>query len=150
MILNLIVGLVVIFIGSWLAFVSQFSYSSSVAFEAIAKHVNFDIPHNEQIFLVNRAYLILLVVGILTIIVGFVLLWNAIDIFFLITNVGKNAPVIRDYKKQVKEEMTSAAEEISPENWKNINVWEPLVSPVYDCFENEIYWWLLPTFCTQF
>jgi hypothetical protein len=77
------------------------------------------MPHKEQIWLVNHAYLFLLIIGILTITVGFFMLWNAADIFLLITNVGKNIPVIRDYKKHVKEEIATLANgEATPENGK--------------------------------
>ena len=116
---NLVAGLLAIGIGCWLVLASQFSYSSSIAAEAISKYVNFEMPHKEQIWLVNHAYLFLLIIGILTITVGFFMLWNAADIFLLITNVGKNIPVIRDYKKHVKEEMVTLANgEATPENGK--------------------------------
>ena len=83
--LNLCGSVAAFMVGGWLLFTSQFSYSSSKVVSAFDQHVNRKMPHSDtQSWLIDHAYLILLIVGIFVIILAFFMLWIAIEILILI------------------------------------------------------------------
>jgi len=100
------------FVGGWLCYASQFSYSSSKVIEGFNEHAGQEMPHSKnQEELINTTYLTLLIVGILAIIMGFFMLWNTIEILLLIcpSSDKKLCKPLKKYKHQIEQEWTSVA-----------------------------------------
>ena len=110
MICSFLGSIVAFIIGSWLLITSHFMFSTSVAASAIQKFVKFESINQDQISAVNYSYLVLLIIGIFTIIIGFLLLWNAIDIFVLMTKSGEKMSCLQPYRKYLEREMVTGAE----------------------------------------
>ena len=110
MICSFLGSIVAFIIGSWLLITSHFMFSTSVAASAIQKFVKFDSINQNQISAVNYSYLVLLIIGIFTLIIGFLLLWNAIDIFVLMTKSGEKMSCLQPYRKYLEREMVTGAE----------------------------------------
>jgi len=107
MVINFVGAITSFLVGSWLIFTSQFFYSSSVAAEAMKKHLDVEFSAHELEF-VNLAYIMLLVVGIFVILIGFVFTMNGSDILILLRD-WKEKSCIDSYRGVLKREMERSA-----------------------------------------
>ena len=115
MICNFLGSIVAFIIGSWLCITSQFMFSASVAASAIKNHVKMESINGAQISAFGYSYLVLLIIGIFTLIVGFVLLWNALDIFVLLTHSGEKMSFLNPYRKSLARDWEAGVAEAKPE-----------------------------------
>ena len=121
MICSFLGSIVAFIIGSWMLVTSEFMFSTSVAASAIKKFVKLESINPNQISDVHYSYLVLLIVGIFTLIVGFLLLWNAIDIFILMTKSGEKMSCLHPYREYLEKEMETGIEGAKPERTANPN-----------------------------
>ena len=106
LILGSIVGFLV---GGWLLVVSQFFYSSSMAVTATKNHAGIKMANGSTHGDIDLIYYTLVIIGILVIFLSFVLLWIASEIFLLVSRGGYKTNWIRDYKRQIEDNWSTAA-----------------------------------------
>jgi len=112
MVINFVGTITSFLVGSWLIFTSQFFYSSLVAAEAIKKHGDVEFSEHE-IDSVNFACIMMLIVGILVILIGFVFTMNGCNIL----RDWKKKSVIDSYRDVMKSEMKRCAGAKDDPNW---------------------------------
>ena len=95
--------------GGWLIVHSQFFYSSSMAATAAKKHSGIKMTENTTHQDIDLVHLSLVIIGILVIILSFVLLWSALEIFLLIIWSDCKATWIRNYKRKIEDNWSTAA-----------------------------------------
>ena len=88
---------------------SQFFYSSSMATAATKKHAGIKMTQNNTLEDIDLIHLSLVIIGILAIIISCVLLWSALEIVLLIARSNCKAAWIRNYKRQIEDDWSTAA-----------------------------------------
>jgi hypothetical protein len=94
-------------------------FSTSVASKAITEHIKLTLIDKLQIWAVDYSFLVLLIIGIFALFIGFLLLWNAFDIFVLLTKSGEKMSIFKPYRESLAREMKSA--KAKPERKTNSN-----------------------------
>ena len=107
--LNLCGSVAAFMVGGWLLFTSQFSYSSAMSIVAFDNHVNHKMPYSDsQGWIIDKVYLILLIIGIFVVELSFYMLYTACEIMVLICS--KKIPEGK-YKNYIEDEWKSATED---------------------------------------
>ena len=109
MVLVFLASIIGLFVGGWLIVDSFFFYSSSKAVTASQKHAGLKMTEASTLDDVDLIYLALTIIGILVIILSFVLLWSALEIFMLICGDGSKSTCIKSFKRQIEDDWSNAA-----------------------------------------
>lgn len=112
MVTNFLASASAFFVGSWLVDLARFPATTWQTMDAVKEYAGYTLDGQSDLESDNVAghyvrsfYFITIAIGVVCVLFGFVLLWNALDILIIMSDCGDGFLCLDRYKKSMKKEM---------------------------------------------
>lgn len=113
MVTNLLAAAAAFFVGSWLVDLARFPATTWETMDAVKEYTGYTLDGKTDLDsdkeagkYVRTFYTITIAIGVICVLFGFVMLWNALDILLLMCDCADSAPCLGRYKRCLKKEMS--------------------------------------------